>query len=218
MKTVLKSGVRISREEIVSLPLFHYTGQVTLIRSENELADALPRLKKLDVVGFDTETRPSFRKGKINLPTLVQMASSEEVFLVHLGWLSLGEALVSVFEDGNIIKAGVAIDNDFRYLEKLYPFTVRGTLDLGEAAKRQGIEIQSLRGLAAYFLGLHISKTEQCSNWAKKELTSRQIRYAATDAWASFAIYEKMKELGLLEEAGKKKKAKARPLAAHTQP
>lgn len=199
MKTAAKPSVKITREEIVSLPLYHFNGRITLVRTESELADALSCIRKQEVVGLDTETRPSFRKGKVNSPSLVQMATPGEVFLFHLGWLPLNQGLASVFEAKSIVKAGVAIDNDFLYLSRLYPFSPKGILDLGVVAKKNGIEIQSLRGLAAYFLGLHISKTEQCSNWAKKELTPRQMRYAATDAWASLAIYQRMKDTGFLD-------------------
>ncbi len=199
MKDVTQpAGIRISREEINALPLFHYRGEVTFIRTEEELADAVSRIKRLRVVGFDSETKPSFRKGKVNPPSLVQIASRDEVFLFHLRWVPLGECLASVFGDETIIKTGVAIENDLRYLNKLYPFSSASTLDLGSVAKQNGLDIQSLRGLVAYFLQVHISKTEQCSNWGKKNLTHRQVRYAATDAWVSLAIFERMLELGMI--------------------
>ncbi len=199
-RAMKKNGIphhKMSKEEINDLPLFYYSGKVSLVRSEGDLARAEGVLRNEPVLGFDTETRPSFCKGKTYSPTLVQLATAEEVFLFHLKWLPLSPALVRLFEDESIVKTGVAVHDDMRFLAKISPFTPRRVVDLGDAARRNQVENQGLRGLVACFLGLRISKSEQCSNWGNKELSARQIRYAATDAWTSRAVYLQMRELGL---------------------
>ena len=190
-------SAKLSKEDINSLPLFHYAGKVTLIRSEQELADAMPRLHAETLLGFDTETRPSFSKGKSHSPSLIQLASADEVFLFHLKWLPLGSELISLFEDPAVTKTGVAVHDDMRFLSRLTPFTPRSVVDLSSVARKNHIENHGLRGLAASFLKVRISKNEQCSNWANKELSPRQIRYAATDAWTSRAVYLRMLDSGL---------------------
>jgi ribonuclease D len=153
--------------------------------------------KAAGVLGFDTETRPSFRKGKNYTPSLIQIALPDEVFLFHLNWLPLGADLIGLLEDPRVIKTGVAARDDMRELAKLSPFTPHGVVDLDEVAAKNGIKTPGLRSLAAMFLGLRISKGEQCSNWGNKALSPRQIRYAATDAWVSRAIYFSMRNAGL---------------------
>lgn len=189
---------RLSKEDINGLPLFHYTGKITLVRSEQELAGAMERLHAEKVLGFDTETRPSFSKGKSHSPSLIQLAGENEVFLFHLKWLPLSQKLIGLFEDPSIIKTGVAVHDDMRFLARLTPFCARSVIDLSLVARKNRIENYGLRGLVASFLKVRISKNEQCSNWANRELSPRQIRYAATDAWASRALYLRMLNSGLL--------------------
>ncbi|MCL1940193.1 MAG: 3'-5' exonuclease domain-containing protein 2 [Desulfovibrionaceae bacterium] len=187
---------RLSREAINALPLFHYEGKVTLVRTPEELEAAVNRLSRETVLGFDTETPPAFRKGKSHAPTLVQLAGSQEVVLFHFKWQPLSSGLISLFENPDITKTGVAVHDDMRFLAKITPFEAQSVIDLSAVAQNNKIENLGLRGLAAVFLGLRISKSEQCSNWGNIELSPRQIRYAATDAWASRAVYLAMNDLG----------------------
>ncbi len=186
---------RLSADEINALPLFHYEGPVHLIRDLEAWEDALADLRGAEVLGFDTETRPTFRKGKTNDPSLVQLATANAVYLVQLAWLPFGPYLAELLADRAIIKAGVGIRYDMQALAKLSTFTPAGLVDLGGVARLNKLSSQGLRTLAAAFFGLRISKGSQCSNWGLAELSSRQIVYAATDAWISRLIYLKMKEL-----------------------
>lgn len=189
---------RLSSDEINAMPLYHYEGEVLLVRTPEELASVMPLLERERVIGFDTETRPSFRKGRINAPSLVQLATEEAVILVQLSWLPLTDELAALLSDPDHVKTGVAIGDDMRELSKLHPFTPAGLADVGAFARAQRIPSQGLRTLAANLFGLRISKGPQCSNWSVKVLSQRQILYAATDAWISRAIYLRMKELGLV--------------------
>ena len=189
---------RLSSDEINALPLRHYEGPIYLVRTEADWRNALPQLLDERVIGFDTETRPTFRKGRINQPSLVQLATADAVYLVHLGWLPFGDYLADLLADGRYLKVGVGIGDDMRELSKLHPFTPAGLADVGAFARAQQIPSQGLRTLAANLFGLRISKGPQCSNWSVKVLSQRQILYAATDAWISRAIYLRMLELGLV--------------------
>ncbi|OLA83067.1 MAG: 3'-5' exonuclease [Desulfovibrio piger] len=168
---------RLSSDEINALPLCHYEGPIHLVRSLEDWEKALPDLQQEQVLGFDTETRPSFRKGRVNTPSLVQLATARAVYLVQLSWWPLRE------------------------LARLYPFKPAGMVDLGMVARAHQLTTQGLRTLAANLFGQRISKGPQCSNWSVMELSKRQVIYAATDAWIGRAIYLRMRELGMTGEA-----------------
>jgi hypothetical protein len=188
---------RLGRDEVNALPLFRFGGGIRPVRTDTDRDYALARLEKAAVLGFDTETRPSFLRGVSYLPSLVQLALEDEVFLFHFKWRPPESALLSLFENPAVIKTGVAVHDDMRFLGAVRPFRPASVVDLGEVARLNGIENRGLRGLAALFLGLRISKTEHCSNWGHGDLSPRQISYAATDAWISRALYVAMREAGL---------------------
>lgn len=190
-------GALLSKEEINDLPMLAYEGEVLLVQTEGELNRALGRLRGETLLGFDTESRPSFKKGKVYPTSLIQLAGSEVVALIRLNQTPFTEALAALLADPGVIKAGVAIREDMRSLQKLHGFTPGGLADLAEMAKKNGIKAQGLRTLAAHLMGGRISKAAQCSNWAKKTLTPQQIRYAATDAWIGRELYLRMREQGI---------------------
>jgi ribonuclease D len=192
-----KERSRLSRDEINALPLFRYEGRVSLVRSDHEFQEAMKRLSCATTLGFDTETRPSFRKGQNNNPCLVQLALADEVFLFHFKWRPPDAELLALFEKQDVIKTGVAVHDDMRFLKAVASFTPRSVVDLGEIAKFNNVEEHGLRGLTALFLGLRISKQEHCSDWGRSELSPKQVSYAATDAWVSRALYFSMREAGL---------------------
>jgi len=189
---------RMSADEINALPLFHYEGPVHVIRNLTDWDRALPDVCDASVLGFDTETKPTFRKGKVNAPSLVQLATANAVYLIQLSWLSFGPYLANVLANGDILKVGVGIRFDMLTLSKLSPFVPAGLVDLGSVAKVNKLSSQGLRTLSALFFGWRISKGSQCSNWSLSDLSQRQIIYAATDAWVGRLIYLKMKDLGFL--------------------
>jgi len=189
---------KLQSEEINALPMVRYEGEVRLVRSEYELSDALVLLAREELLGFDTETRPSFRKGRINQPSLIQLAASERIFLIQLAFAPFGEGLASLLSNGKILKVGVGIWDDMRELARLHPFEGAGAVDLGELARSLKLPTQGLRNMAANLLGWRISKGSRCSNWSLPDLSPRQIAYAATDAWIGRELYLKMREVGLL--------------------
>lgn len=191
---------KLSKEEINTLPIRRYEGEVRLVRSEEELQAALGVLRREEVVGFDTETKPTFRKGKLNSPALVQLAACDVVYLVQLMWVPLGSALAFLLGDPSVLKVGVSIHDDMRELQKQYAFEPAGVVDLGDVARAHKLETQGLRNLAANFFHCRISKGSQCSNWSLPVLSERQVAYAATDAWIGREVFLRMRELGLALE------------------
>ncbi len=183
---------QLSKEAINELPMLAYEGEVLLVQTEGELSRALNSLRGETLLGFDTESRPSFKKGKVYPTSLVQLAGSKLVVLIRLNHVGFTEPLAALLADPGVVKAGVAIRDDMRSLQKLHDFTPAGLADLADMAKKRGIKAQGLRTLAAHLMGGRISKAAQCSNWAKKTLTPQQVRYAATDAWIGRELYLRM--------------------------
>ena len=180
---------RMSKDEINDCPMKRWTGRTSVVRSKDELAAAMGKLGGHTLLGFDTETRPAYKKGESYLPSLLQLANENEVFIFQLKHLGLAKPLRRILADASVIKAGVGLDYDIRELKKLAPFKAAGFMDLADIAKKTGIKNHGLRGLAAVLLGVRIAKGAQTSNWAKDVLAPHQIQYAATDAWVGRKLY-----------------------------
>ncbi|MFC1843969.1 3'-5' exonuclease [Thermodesulfobacteriota bacterium] len=180
---------RMSKDEINACPIKRWTGPISIVRNRKELKLAMHKLAGQTLLGFDTETRPAYKKGESYLPSLLQLAGDEEVFVFQLKHLGLAGALCEILSDPAIIKAGVSLDFDISELNKLARFKAAGFADLGKLAKKAGVKNHGLRGLAAVYLGFRITKGAQTSNWARDVLTRQQVQYAATDAWVGRRIY-----------------------------
>lgn len=180
---------RMNKHEINACPIECWTGPITVVRTRDNLAAAMRKLAGHTLLGFDTETRPTYKKGESYPTSLLQLASVNEVFIFQLKYLGLARPLRDILADPTILKAGVSLDYDIRELKKLSCFEAAGFTDLGNLARKVGIKNHGLRGLAAVFLGFRISKGAKTSNWARDELTPQQIQYAATDAWVGRRLY-----------------------------
>jgi len=180
----------ISKAEINEKPLLQYTGPITVVATDEELRKVLPDLTREVLLGFDTETRPAFRKGESYLPSLLQLGGEEHVWLFHLQKLPDLADLFAVLASPDILKVGVAIERDVRELGDLAPLTPGGFRDVGKLAEKHGFLKTGLRPLAAMLLEGRVSKGAQVSNWASYPLGDKQILYAATDAWVSRKLYQ----------------------------
>jgi ribonuclease D len=185
----------LSREEINELPIRRYEGPVHLVAAPAELAQAMADILQESVLGFDTETRPSFRVGESYPPALAQVATARAVYLFRLQRLDCSAAMAQFLSAERIVKAGVGLAEDLRQLRKSFQFTEKAVVDLSATAKRQGLAKTGVRTLAAAFLGFRIPKGSKTSNWAAAHLTPQQIAYAAMDAWACRELYLKFREL-----------------------
>lgn len=197
---MLQSGIvrSISREDIANLPIRRYEGKVCLVATPHDLEHALADIRQESVVGLDTETRPSFRKGESHLPCLVQAATARAVYLFPFRRLDVFPVLAELLAEPRIVKAGVALAHDLRRLKLLFPFREKNVLDLGGVARRCGLRQTGVRNLAGIFLGFRIPKGARTSNWAAPHLSAAQITYAATDAWACRELFLRFQSLGLL--------------------
>ncbi len=187
----------ISREEVADLPIRRYAGEVCLVATPPDLERAMADIRQEGVVGFDTETRPAFRKGESHLPCLVQVATARAVYLFQLQRVDCAAALAELLAEPGILKVGVALAHDLRQLKLLFPIEPASVLDLGAIAKRHGIRQTGLRNLAGIFLRFRIPKGTRTSNWATPRLSAAQIGYAATDAWVCRELYLCFQRLGL---------------------
>lgn len=186
---------KLTKEEINALPLYAYTGPIEIVRNKKQWDKILPELYKNEVVGFDTETKPSFNKGQVNPPALIQLATDRKVFLIQLRRFPFNNDIAKVLSDPSILKVGVGIDYDMAGLNRIYAFEAQGIVDLAQLSYDHNFQSHSLRSLAATLFGWRISKSSQCSNWDVSNLSQKQIVYAATDAWVSREIYLRTKEL-----------------------
>ncbi|WP_419785305.1 3'-5' exonuclease [Pseudodesulfovibrio sp.] len=188
----------ISKDEINAMPLRRYEGPVSVVRTDKQRTQALREMEGETLLGFDTETRPVFRKGKKpGPPSLVQLATAEKAYVFQIGVLPMCNGLCDLMADGSVIKTGVAVRDDVIGLQRLAEFTPAGFIDLSDISAGANMQTHGLRNLAANLLGFRISKSSQCSNWAKDKLSPQQITYAATDAWLSRELYLAFESLGL---------------------
>lgn len=189
----------ISRAQVNELPIRRYEGEVLLVESPEDLERAMADIRGESALGFDTETRPAFRKGESHLPALAQLATARAVYLFRLQHQDFGGAIAEILSSQRIVKAGVGLAHDLRELERLFASQPASVVDLGAAAKRRGVRQTGLRNLAGLFLGFRIPKGTKTSNWAARRLSPQQIAYAATDAWACRELYLEFRRLGMVD-------------------
>lgn len=187
--------ISISPEEINNLPLRTFHGKTSVVSKVEKLPRIIKAVEKEEVVGFDTETRPSFKKGQVYQVSLLQLAIPGSVFLIRVNHTGISREIAELFENEKVIKTGVGIRDDLKALRKHHDFTPRNCLDLSVVAKQAGLQVESVKKLTALLLGFRISKGAQTSNWEAPALTQRQIEYAATDAWVCLELYYKLKDL-----------------------
>ena len=182
----------ITKEEMNKLPLRAFEGEIYIVESENDVHSAISVLKNSDIIGFDTETRPSFKKGRINKVALLQLSSSSHAFLFRLNGNGLHRAVADLLADEKIVKVGVAIRDDLIALKRIRKIEPQSFIELQTYVKNFDIENFSLQKLAAMVLGFRISKSKRLSNWEAETLGPGQLKYAATDAWVSLEVYKKL--------------------------
>jgi ribonuclease D len=182
----------ISNDELAELPLSSFEGVIHLIEYPEDVEKALKYLGNQSILGFDTETRPSFKKGQIFPVSLFQLSTSDEAFLFRINKIGLPAGLAKILSSSKILKIGVAIRDDIKILQRIVPFKPGGFIELQDLVKDYGIENFSLKKLSAIVLGFKISKSARLTNWDTQELTEQQLNYGATDAWVSCEIYKKL--------------------------
>lgn len=185
---------KIDKDIVRELPVAQTDCEIEVIDSANEVATAVDCLMQEKVVGFDTETKPSFTHGKSNKIALMQISTAKKCFLFRLQMIGKSEALKNFLENEKIKKIGLALHGDLRNLRVWDKFTPKNFIDLQKIVIQYGIEELGLQRIYAIIFGKKISKSQQLSNWEAKILNQAQQIYAATDAWACREIYLKLIE------------------------
>ena len=182
----------ITIEEIKALELKAFTGMIIVVDDLPGFRKAISMLGNSPILGFDTETRPAFRKGRKNKVSLVQLANREAACLFRINKIGIPEELKKLFARSDIVKAGVAIHDDLRFLGNISKIHPEGFVDLQKFVRNFGIESAGLKKLTAIVLGFRISKSQQVTDWEATNLSEAQQVYAATDAWVCYEIYKKL--------------------------
>lgn len=190
----LTQTIAISKETVAEMPVVECPVDITLVDTPELARMALRELSRARVVGFDTETRPSFQRGRVHSVALMQLSTDTHCFLFRLNKLGISEHLRQFLENPEIIKIGLSVHDDFsvmrRLVSDLYP---QGFIDLQEYVKYFHINDISLQKIYAIVFGEKISKNQRLTNWEAETLTEQQQKYAALDAWACLRLYRTLR-------------------------
>ena len=190
----------VSKDEIKNYTVEKFNGKISIIDKKKDLLDAYLFLKKQKIIGFDTESRPTFKKGVSSDVSLIQFSTKDEVFLFRINIIGFDDMLIDLINDKKIKKIGIAIFDDIKSLQKIKEFESNSVIDLNKLALNLGFESIGAVKLSILILGFSISKSARLSNWEKKDLTTSQIEYAATDAWICNMIYKKLLNEGEIKD------------------
>lgn len=180
---------KITKEEVNQMPVVAFDGKITLVDDVSKVQAAIEELRRSEVVGIDTETKPSFTRGMHHKVSLVQISTTEHCFLFRLNKIPFPQELADYLADENIKKIGLALRDDFNGLIRQRHFKPANFVDLQSIVRNYGILELGLQKVFAVVFGRKISKAQRLTNWENAELTEQQQIYAATDAWASLLIY-----------------------------
>jgi len=184
----------ITKEEVAMLDLVQFEGPIRIIATEYDLAEAIEEIRGNRLLGFDTETRPSFKKG-ISYPTsLIQLATRDKAWILRVSRMRYPASLLSLLSDEKVLKVGAGLNDDIRRMKADHNFEPAGFLDLQTYVEAFRIGEKGLKKMTAIVLGKRISKSQQVSNWDADRLTEAQLRYAATDAWICLEIYNTLRK------------------------
>jgi ribonuclease D len=170
-----------------------FPGKIHLIHNDQELLAM--NLGQPKVLGFDTETRPSFSKGEVYKVALLQLSTDTDAYLIRLQHVTQFPVLKKILENKEIVKVGVAIHDDLKLLQKTFGFMPQGFVELQKLAKEKGLKNFGLKGMTEEVLQASLSKRSKLTNWEASQLSDEQLIYAATDAWIGLTIYRKLTDM-----------------------
>ena len=186
---------KYDKTRIGTLPRVLFEGRIVVVLTERDAEKAVRYLLSQPILGIDTETRPSFKKGQTHQVALLQVSSYDVCFLFRLNQLGLSPSVKRLLEDTRVPKIGLSLRDDFLSLHKLGDFKVGYFIDLQDHVREIGVEDLSLQKLYANLFGQQISKAQRLTNWERDVLDEKQKQYAATDAWACIQLYEELERL-----------------------
>jgi ribonuclease D len=183
------------KQLISTLPKAEFKGKIVAVHSKREVKAAIDFLKRQPIVGIDTETRPSFRRGLVYQVALLQISTLDICFLFRLNMIGLPAEVTELLESTEIKKIGLSLKDDLSLLKRRATFQPQGFIDLQDFVKTMGIEDMSLQKLYANVFREKISKSAQLTNWENTVLTESQKMYAATDAYTTLRLFLRLNEL-----------------------
>ena len=187
------TSITISKEEIAKMPPALFPGRIIVVQNASEARKAVSYLSDFPLLGFDTETRPSFRKGHMHKVSLIQISTEDTCFLFRINQTGFLDPIKELLQNENITKIGLSIHDDFKMLHKLSDFTPQNFVELQQYVKKFNIQDASLQKIYAIVFGKRVSKSQRLSNWEAETLSEAQKKYAATDAWACIEIYKRLR-------------------------
>ena len=191
MSNIYKENLTV--EELAGHELSWFKGEIVLVDNLKTFYKVFPRLLESDLLGFDTETRPTFKKGRRNTVSLIQLSTENLACLIRINKIGIPDELALLLSDPFVTKAGVAVHDDIKFLKNVKKFNPEGFVDLQNMVKDFGIQSSGLKKLSAIVLGFRISKRQQVTDWEAEQLSEAQMIYAATDAWVCYQIYRKLR-------------------------
>jgi ribonuclease D len=183
----------ITKEAISTLEPESFEGRIIVVQSLDEAEKAVKYLSGYYMIGFDTETRPSFKKGLIHDIALIQLSTEDTCFLFRLNIIGFPSCLIDLLSNPHVKKVGLSLRDDFASMNRRQVFTPDGFIDLQKMVHEYGITDISLQKIYAILFHKKISKNQRLTNWETDVLTDSQKKYAALDAWACLKIYNKLK-------------------------
>ena len=189
-----KAIVSISKDTLATLPVANFSGEICVVDNPAQLEEAVKTLRAAEIIGFDTETRPSFKKGVQHKVALIQLATPDKCYLIRTNQIGYPKQLIDLLEDPDVLKVGLSIHDDFHNLRKVVEITPQGFIDLQPFVKEFKIVDNSLSRMYGILFEQRISKGQRLSNWESVELSEAQRAYAALDAYACIRIYHFLKE------------------------
>lgn len=186
--------ISISKQQLAELPAAQYRESIVVVDNLDMIEHAVEKLRESDLIGFDTETRPSFKKGQIYDVALIQLSTKDVCYLFRINKIGFPDLLKDLLEDESKLKVGLSIHDDFRNLHKKFEFEPKGFIELQQYVTQWNIVDKSLSKLYGILFGKRLSKSQRLSNWEAEQLGEAQQNYAALDALSCVRIYNYLKE------------------------
>lgn len=185
----------ITKDELAQYPQEVFPGRIIVVQNEKEAEKACEYLTKSEVIGFDTETRPAFKKGVSHKIALMQLSTDDTCFLFRLNMIGMPDCLANLLTNAAVHKVGLSLKDDFSAIRKRSQLTPMSFIDLQNFVKQYGIEDIGLQRIYGILFEKRVSKGQRLTNWEADILSDAQKMYAAIDAWACLRIYNKLRDL-----------------------
>lgn len=184
------------KEEIALLEPFERLGldQIEVVSTPTQAADALKDLAGATVLGFDTESKPTFARNEASEgPHIVQLSALDKAWIFQLEDADCRRAVGLLLSSPAVTKAGFGLGDDQRRIIRKLGVDLQGVLDLNLVFRERGYrKDMGVRGAVAVMFNKRFIKSKKAatSNWANARLTEAQIIYAANDAYGALRVYQ----------------------------